>query len=110
MLRDTDASINSNGFPVRLKTLVMRNVIIGYQYNKQQLFGFIKDCEKNNTRLQNSAYTYFHDGKSWVQLYDRQYDETGLNDERENEFTTDEFTEYLLNDSNSAFWIVRDEA
>jgi hypothetical protein len=94
--------------PHPLELFVMRNVIIGYQYNKQQLFGLIKDFEKNDIRLQDSAYTYFYDGKKWVQFYDRQYDETGFNDERESEFTTDEFVEYLLNDETGQFWVVRD--
>lgn len=91
----------------------MRNVIIGYQYNKQQLFIFLKECEANGTQLQDHAFTYYFDcyKDRWIAIDDRAFDKYDLYCEKvEEEYTTDEFVKEILYDHIGEFWIVRKES
>ena len=88
----------------------MRHVIIGYRYSKSDLHRFLKECEKNNRRLQDPAFTYEYDGGKWIMFYDRQEDiYEGYSFHIEDSYTTDELVEELLSDSMGEFWIVEED-
>ena len=93
----------------KLKSHVMQNVIIGYQYDRYTLFDFLKECEKNNTQIQDDAFTYFYDGTQWIQFDDRRYGDGYCFDEIECKFTRDAFIEHLLNSEEGRFWIVQEK-